>query len=67
MKQQVMLRPAEQAMRTLNRFAIKSNESGVKSLLFKSKVLKRSEEARRLDFSLKTMFVSDNKEIAIII
>lgn len=35
-------------MRTLNRFTVKSKEPGVKSLLFKLKVLKRSEEARCL-------------------
>ncbi len=47
MNQHVMLRPAEQ-VRTLNRFAVKSKEPGVKSPLFKRKVLKCREEARRL-------------------
>lgn len=48
MKQQVVLRPSERAVKTLQFNIVKSKESGVKSLLTKLTLFKRSIEARRL-------------------
>lgn len=46
--QEINLRFSEQAVSAKNCFLVKSKEAGVKSLLFKIKLLKRREKARRL-------------------